>query len=195
MIQDWEAAFAPCDEAIYQFVVERVTSQDVVLDIGAGDLRLARRLAQVTQKVYAVERNTAVLPELDRRGAGWSDRLVVINADATRWPFPADVTVAILLMRHCTLDHFAQYRQRLSAETRCRRLITNARWKMDVEEIDLRSARRRPYDPAQVGWYACRCGATGFTPGDPRLIDRQVLSEVREVTGCPICRSPLTADH
>jgi 16S rRNA A1518/A1519 N6-dimethyltransferase RsmA/KsgA/DIM1 with predicted DNA glycosylase/AP lyase activity len=34
----------------------------VVLEIGAGDLRLARRLALVARQVIAWERQTAVLP-------------------------------------------------------------------------------------------------------------------------------------
>ncbi len=185
MIQDWEAAFAPYDEATYQFVVEHVTPQDVVLDIGAGDLRLARRLVDVAQKVYAVERNTALLSPRDR--STQSDRLIVIDEDATRWPFPAEVTVAVLLMRHCAPEHFAKYVKRLTASTACTRLITNARWKMGVEEIHLRSARSVPYRPDQVGWYACRCGAIGFTPGDPNLITATLLEEVMEVENCPQC--------
>ncbi len=185
MIQDWEAAFAPYDEATYQFVVERVTPQDVVLDIGAGDLRLARRLADVAQKVYAVERNTALLSPPDR--SAQSDRLIVIDDDAARWPFPTEVTVAVLLMRHCTPGHFAKYVKRLTESTACTRLITNARWKMGVEEMHLRSARSVPYHPDRVGWYACRCGAIGFTPGDPNLITATLLEVVMEVENCPQC--------
>ena len=135
MINHWEAAFAPYDEATYQFVVERVTSQDVVLDIGAGDLRLAQRLAVIARHVYAVEQNAAVLRQADR--LSWPAKLSVIPADALMWPYPPDVTVAVLLMRHCTHDHFAHYVQRLTAETQCRRLLTNARWKMNVEVTEV----------------------------------------------------------
>jgi predicted RNA methylase len=183
MMQDWEAAYAPYDEATYQFVLDHITAQDVVLDIGAGDLRLARRVADVAQKVYAVERQVAVLPQLAR--ASWPAWLIVINADAQHWSFPPDVTVAVLLMRHCTPEHFAGYVKRLLATTRCTRLLTNARWKMGVEEMDLRS--REPYNPDRVGWYACRCGGIGFTPGDPQLITSQLLAEVIEVERCPQC--------
>jgi hypothetical protein len=91
------------------------------------------------------------------------------------------------LMRHCTREHFAVYVQRLSALRHCQRLITNARWKMDLEAIDLRSARSVAYDPDQVGWYACRCGSIGFTPGDPAAITPQVLAEVIDVVSCPQC--------
>jgi hypothetical protein len=179
---DWEAAFASYDDATYQFVVERITPQDVVLDIGAGDLRLARRLAEIAQQVYAIEQNAVLLPP-DR--SQLPDRLSIINGDALTWPYPPDVTVAILLMRHCTRAHFARYLQRLTTETKCQRLLTNARWKMDVEEMRLRSGGL--YDPDRVGWYACRCGAVGFTPGDPQAITPQVLMDVNEVVNCPSC--------
>lgn len=182
MIADWEAVWAPYDEASYRFVVERIMPWDVVIDIGAGDLRLAARLADMASWVYAVERNPAVLAQAD--GFNRADNLVAICADALTWPLPHDVTVAVLLMRHCTREHFAEYVARLKA-VGCRRLITNARWKMGIEEIDLRSARQ--YQPDRVGWYACQCGTVGFTPGDPALITPSILNEVIEVVNCPNC--------
>ena len=185
-LRDWEAAYAPYDEATYQFVVERVTPQDVVLDIGAGDLRLARRLAAVARRVYAVERDAAVLPQPDP--LSWPDQLVVINEDAVHWPFPAEVTVAVLLMRHCTREHFVWYVKRLIETTACQRLITNARWKVGVEEMPIRSVRSVRYDPDRVGWYACRCGAIGFTADHPEAITSQALEEVMEVVQCPQCQ-------
>ena len=184
--RDWEAAFAPYDEATYQFVVERITPQDVVLDIGAGDLRLARRLAAIAQQVYAVEKNAAVIVSPpNQRETCWPDQLSVIHEDAFSWRYPPDVTVAVLLMRHCTQEHFAQIVQRLTTETKCQRLLTNARWKMSVEEMPIRSGV--PYDPDRIGWYACRCGAVGFTPGDPQVITAQLLADVSEVVNCPSC--------
>ena len=182
---DWEAAFAPYDEETYRAVVAHITPRDVVLDIGAGDLRLTKRVAAVARRVYAIERDPAVLARSDRREACWPANLIVICADALTIAFPRDVTTAILLMRHCTREHFAVYRQRLSALHRCRSLITNARWKMDIEVIDLRSGEA--YDPDRMGWYACQCGAIGFTPGDPSVITPQVLAEVVDVISCPQC--------
>ncbi len=99
-------------------------------------------MAAVARRVYAIERDPAVLARSDRREACWPANLIVICADALTTSFPTDVTTAILLMRHCTREHFAAYLQRLSVLRRCRRLITNARWKMDVEVIDLRSGER-----------------------------------------------------
>jgi hypothetical protein len=182
-LERWEALWAPYDEPTYQLVLEYVRPDDVVLDIGAGDLRLARRLAEVAQQVYAVEQNAAVLAQSDR--STWPDRLSVIHTDALTWSYPPEVTVAVLLMRHCTREHFARYVQRLTTETQCQRLLTNARWKMNVEEMQLRSGLR--YDPDRVGWYACRCGAVGFTPGDPQSITTQLLADVDEVVNCPSC--------
>lgn len=181
---DWEAIWAPYDEETYRFVVERIYPFDVVVDIGAGDLRLSNRVANIASWVYAVERNPAILAQADRYSQ--PDNLVAVCADARQWPMPNDVTVGVLLMRHCTPEHFADYVARLKAMG-CRRLITNARWKMGVEEINLRSAV--PYDPARVGWYACQCGATGFTAGEPQSITDRTLSEVVEVVNCPRCQA------
>jgi predicted RNA methylase len=185
LIHDWEAAFAPYDEETYRAVLAQITAHDVVLDIGAGDLRLTKRVAALARRVYAIERDPAALARSDRREACWPANLIVICADALTTSFPADVTTAILLMRHCTREHFAAYLQRLSTLPRCQRLITNARWKMDVEVIDLRSGG--VYDPDRVGWYACRCGSIGFTPGDLGVITPQVLAEVIDVVSCPQC--------
>lgn len=182
-VHDWEAVFAPYDEETYRAALAHITPRDVVLDIGAGDLRLTRRVAAIARRVYAIERDPAVLARSDR--GSWPDNLIVICADALTTVFPSDVTTAILLMRHCTREHFAAYLQRLSTLRRCRRLITNARWKMDVEVIDLRSGGA--YDPRRVGWYACRCGAIGFTPGDLAVITPQALAEINDVVSCPQC--------
>ena len=179
---DWEAIWAPYDEEIYRFVVERIYPFDVVVDIGAGDLRLSSRVANIASWVYAIERNPEVLARADRYGQ--LENLVPICTDARQWPMPTDVTVGVLLMRHCTPEHFAEYVARLKAMG-CRRLITNARWKMGVEEIDFRSAVA--YDPKRVGWFACQCGATGFTPGEPQQVTDQVLNTVVEVVNCPQC--------
>ncbi len=43
----WEAMWAPYDEATYGAALAQIAADDVVLDIGAGDLRLARRAARI----------------------------------------------------------------------------------------------------------------------------------------------------
>lgn len=182
---DWESLWAPYDEATYRFVIERVSARDVVVDIGAGDLRLAQRLAGIAEWVYAIERNPEVFGRAGRL-IDQPENLSPVCADALVWPLPRDLTVAVLLMRHCTREHFAEYVRRLKA-VGCKRLITNARWRMGVEMIDLQSAR--PYNAERMGWYACQCGAVGFTPGDPDRITDELLRDVAEVSDCPVCRA------
>jgi hypothetical protein len=158
--------------------VQLVPAGSTVLDIGAGDLRLARQLARRAEYVIAVE----IQPDL---GAGESlpDNLEVIRADARTWPFPAGLDAAVLLMRHCR--HVGLYIDKLTAAG-CRWLITNARWGLGVERIDLR-APRAPFATVSLGWYGCRCGGTGFVPGLPGELTDRLLDTVREVDHCPEC--------
>ena len=86
---DWEAAFAPYDEDTYRFVIERIGPPDVVLDIGAGDLRLARRLATIAKRVYAIERNATVLS----------------HADPPTSPSPGSSDLGQHFIQHHTLAH------------------------------------------------------------------------------------------
>jgi SAM-dependent methyltransferase len=180
---DWESRWSPYDEETYRFALEAAHRDDVVIDIGAGDLRLALRMAPLVQRVYAVERNPAML-QRSQRWRTACDNLVVVCADALTWTLPSDVTLAVLLMRHCTRDHFAAYMQRLK-RAGCWRLVTNARWKMGVEIIDLRC--RRLYDPYRTGWYACHCGMVGFNAPDTDQITPETVSDVVDVAGCPHC--------
>jgi len=193
---DWEAAWAPYDEATYAAALAAVGPDDVIIDIGAGDLRLARRLAAVVRHVYAVERRADILKlalggglEIREWRLGIDNlhspisNLTVICADARIWPFPTDVTAGVLLMRHCR--HFGPYVAKLRAAG-ARKLITNARWGMGVEVMDLRPglawevARRTP------GWYACVCGAVGFIEGPADQVPD--WDEVRPVETCERCQ-------
>jgi SAM-dependent methyltransferase len=180
---DWEAAFAPYDEETYRAALAFIQPGDVALDIGAGDLRFARRAAARARRVVAVERHRALLPSLVERGAEEAGNLIVICADALTWPFPFGVTVGVLLMRHCR--HFREYAAKLRA-VGCARLITNARWGMGVEQIAL-DGPRPAYHALESRWYACACGAVGFAPGPAHLIDARRLAQVVEVSDCPMC--------
>lgn len=179
-LSPWEAAWSPYDEDTYRFVLGHVGPADVVLEIGAGDLRLARRLAAVARQVIAVEINPTVLTrDVQQR----PPNLSVVCADARRMSFPPDTTVGVLLMRHC--EHFRLYVEKLRA-VGCRRLITNARWGMGVEVVDLGLAP--PFEEVGAGWYACKCGAVGIAPGtrpdDLAAPDDFVAQEVER---CPTC--------
>ncbi len=179
-LEDWEGQFSRYDEETYQAVLERVGPEDVVLEIGAGDLYLALRIAQRASRVYAVEVNPLlVATTLAALGFSLPRNLQVICANARDFPFPPDVTMAVLLMRHC--QHFGEYFDRLQS-TGCRWLFTNARWKCGVEAIDLK-APRIPFEQVNEGWYACRCGAVGYV-GEGVRVDAPPL----EVTDCPNCQ-------
>jgi hypothetical protein len=194
-LDPWEALWAPYDEATYAAVLAEIGPDDVVLDIGAGDLRLTRRMATIACQVIAWE----VQPELAaawsvkrdtwnvERGA-WSatdHNLTFVCTDARSEPIPPGVTVAVLLMRHCT--HYALYVAKLRAAG-CRRLLTNARWGMGVELIDLAPAA--PFDSIGAGWYACRrCGAVGWVGEDVMAVTETTLEQPVDVEGCPTCAS------
>jgi hypothetical protein len=174
---DWEAAWAPYDEDTYRAALDLLWPTDVALDIGAGDLRFARRAAARTRAVVAIEQRAELLT------GDHPPNLNIICGDARVLLFPRGVTVGVLLMRHC--QHSAEYVAKLRA-VGCTRLITNARWRMGVEEIYL-AARRVPFESARDGWYACICGATGFIASSAEAINAVVLDRVTEVEKCPEC--------
>lgn len=182
-LEDWEGWFSPYDEETYETVLAWVGEKDVVLEIGAGDLRLSLRLAEKVHRVYAVEVNPILLASaLEEIGFELPRNLFVICANALDFPVPPEVTVAVLLMRHCR--HFWIYFNRLQ-KAGCLRLITNARWKSGVEQIDL-TAPRLPFSCLKEGWYACSCGEVGYV-GEGELVDAQPV----EVNNCPRCTTSL----
>jgi len=182
-LTDWEGWFSPYDDGTYDQVLQNIGENDVILDIGAGDLRLALRMAERAKKVYAVEVNPKVIgPALEAIGWDLPRNLIVICANALDITFPSDVTVAVLLMRHC--QHFRDYVSKLRS-IGCRRLITNARWKAWVEVIDL-TRPGIPFDRVRGGWYACCCGAVGYVPYDSDSSEEPFL--IHEVEGCPHCK-------
>ena len=178
---EWERLWAPYDEPTYQAVLDLVEPDDVVLEIGAGDLRLAYRLAKQVNSVYALEINQALATNTPLGPR--PDNLHLIWADAYQYPYPSGVTVGVLLMRHC--QHFQLIADKVVAAGG-QRLITNARWGLGVELIDL-LAPRPPYDSSHFGWYACWCGATGFVSGPPERLTLKLEAEIHEVVDCPAC--------
>jgi len=179
----WEATYAPYDQPTYQAVLELLKPEDVVLDIGAGDLQFSRQMARIANKVYAVEINNLVLQQGLASRDLLPDNLIPICADARAFAFPSDITVGVLLMRHCT--HFRLYGEKLSV-ARARRLITNARWHMSVEAVDLQ-VERISFRDAGMGWYACWCGTTGFKTGPAEQWSNELDSVTHEVADCPRC--------
>ncbi len=174
-----EDVWAPYDESTYGPALAALSATDVVLDIGAGDLRFAERAATRALRVIAIERQAELI------GPGpWPANLEIVIADALRWPFPNGVTVGVLLMRHCT--HYRAYAERLRAAG-AGRLITNARWGMSVEVVDLLAPRRDLAD-LRACWYACDCGAVGFADGPAEAVTPEALRTAVDVAACPHCR-------
>lgn len=176
--------FAPYDPSTYQAVLALLKPQDIVLDIGAGDLQFSRRMARGTRKVYAVEVNTLILQQGLDSSATCPDNLIPIPADARKLDFPTGITVGVLLMRHCT--HFRLYSAKLRLAG-AGRLITNARWRMDIEEINLQT-QGSSFNSIGMGWYACSCGATGFKTGPMERWSSELDQVTHEVMDCPQCR-------
>ncbi len=182
---DWEAMFAPYDQGTYQTALEELRPDDVILDIGAGDLRFSRRMANRVRKVYAVEMNPQVLEQSETSFYPLPVNLVPVCADARTLDFPRDITAGVLLMRHCTC--FRLYVDKLR-KAGAGRLITNARWHMDVETVNLR-VQRKPFADVGMGWYACICGGAGFKEGPAEHWMLEMDRIVNEVSSCPKCLS------
>ncbi len=180
----WETLWAPYGETVYAQVLAALGPEDFVLDLGAGDLRLALRMAEKARCVLAVERREPLLRR-GRLAAGrqFPENLLLVCADAAALQFPPRLSAAVLLMRHCT--QFELYRTKLVAAG-CRRLITNTRWRMGLEIIDL-TLPPSPFASVRIGWYACTCGDTGFIPGPAARLTDRVLEACTEVFGRPKC--------
>ena len=180
LMVDWERLWSPYDEHTYQQALSAICPSDVVLDIGAGDFRLAKRIADKAQLVYGIEIQIELFPKEAMR-----ENLILVHADAQTWPFPDDITIGVLLMRHCR--HFRHYAEKLKS-CGAQRLITNARWGMGVELVDL-CKLREPYAAIELGWYACWCGSVGFKPGPAEMITPSIDRTIHEVIDCPACQS------
>jgi hypothetical protein len=183
----WEAMFAPYDWSTYQTVLDQLKPDDVILDIGAGDLRLARRMARIARKVYAVEISPWVLEQAQAVSEPLPASLNTICADARTMDFPLDITAGVLLMRHCTC--FRLYATKLQ-KAGARRLITNARWHMAVETVNL-LVQRRPFTGVSMGWYACICGGIGFKEGPAEHWTADMDQITNEVSNCPQCMNAI----
>lgn len=179
----WEAMYAPYDQPTYQAVLDLLKANDIVLDIGAGDLSLARQVARVVRNVYAVEINAEVLKQADASRDPLPANLIPICMDARALEFPSDITTGVLLMRHCTC--FRLYAEKL-IKAGASRLITNARWRMHVEVVDL-EAKRKSFAETGMGWYACLCGGTGFKEGPAEHWTLELDTVINEVFSCPQC--------
>jgi hypothetical protein len=179
----WDRRWAPYDQPTYRAVLDFIFPGDAVLEIGAGDLRLAMQIAGKARQVYALEIQKELFQNALVTGRSLQGNLSIILADARSLPFKSGFSVAVLLMRHCI--YFRQIIENLKA-IGCERLITNARWRMGVEQIFL-PVDRIPYLDVKMGWYACWCGAAGFKPGPVGELTAELDWITAEVSDCPEC--------
>lgn len=99
-LRGWEAFFVP-EVFYYDDVLKSLKPNDVVFDVGAGDLRFDLMLSEKVSKVYAVEVNPTILADaLKIIGYDLPNNLIVICGNAFRMELPSDVTVVTCLMIH-----------------------------------------------------------------------------------------------
>lgn len=99
-MRGWECVFVP-EEWFYSDVLKLLKSNDVVFDVGAGDLRFDLLMAEKVKKVYAVEINPITLGKaLQIIGYDLPVNMIAICGDAFKTEIPSDVTVVTCLMIH-----------------------------------------------------------------------------------------------
>jgi len=92
-------------EENYKEAFKKLRDNDVLMDMGAGDLRFALRASALCKKVYAVEMNTKTLTRaLNIIGYGIPRNLIVICADWRDVKIPEDVTVIMCLCNGADLE-------------------------------------------------------------------------------------------
>ena len=85
----------------YEIVLERLSKDDIVFDVGAGNLVFDLMMLKKVRKVYAIEINpTTIADSLKVIGYGLPKNLIVICADAFDLGIPADVTKITSLFIH-----------------------------------------------------------------------------------------------
>lgn len=97
-MKGWEIFFVP-EESNYKSCMAQLSKDDVVFDVGAGDLRFDLMMAKKVKRVYAVEINPTILASALRIiGYDLPINLTVICGNAFGMELPSDVTVVTCLM-------------------------------------------------------------------------------------------------
>ena len=97
-LKGYEIWFCP-EEHLYGQVLKMLSKDDVVFDVGAGDLRFSLMMSQKVKKVYAVEINPLILGDaLKIIGYDLPENLIVICGNAWKMQLPPDVTCIVCLM-------------------------------------------------------------------------------------------------
>jgi len=104
--------FCPEDN-FYDTILRSVKPNDIIFDIGAGDLRLDLLLSRKVQKIYAVEINPEVIANaLKVIGLSLPKNLIVIVGNAFEIPLPSDITLIIALMIHRCHDFTPEMKEK-----------------------------------------------------------------------------------
>jgi len=103
-MKGWECFFVP-EDWFYDNVLKLLNRNDVVFDVGAGDLRFDLLMAKKVRKVYAVEINPTILGKaLQIINYDLPTNLIAICGNAFKMELPSDVTVVTCLMIHRVHD-------------------------------------------------------------------------------------------
>lgn len=85
----------------YDDCLSKLNPDDIIFDVGAGDLRFDLIMAEKVRKVYAVEINPKILASSLRIiKYDMPENLIVICGNAFDMDLPGDVTVVTCLMIH-----------------------------------------------------------------------------------------------
>lgn len=99
-MKGWEVFFVP-EDMYYGSCLDRLNRNDVVFDVGAGDMRFDLIMAETVRKVYAVEINpTTIARALRIIGYDLPANVVAICGNAFEMELPSDVTAVTCLMIH-----------------------------------------------------------------------------------------------
>ena len=99
-MKGWEIFYVP-EDMFYDPCLEKLSRDDVVFDVGAGDMRFDLIMAGTVRKVYAVEINPTITARaLNIIGYGLPTNVIAMCGNAFEMELPGDVTAVTCLMIH-----------------------------------------------------------------------------------------------
>lgn len=99
-MKGWEVFFVP-EDMYYDPCLEKLSEDDVVFDVGAGDMRFDLIMAEKVRKVYAVEINPTIIARALRIiGYDMPTNMIAVCGNAFEMELPGDVTAVTCLMIH-----------------------------------------------------------------------------------------------
>ena len=99
-MKGWEIFYVP-EEMYYSSCLDILSRDDVVFDVGAGDMRFDLIMAEKVRKVYAIEINPTITARaLNIIRYGLPPNLIAVCGNAFEMDLPSDVTVVTCLMIH-----------------------------------------------------------------------------------------------